>query len=130
MNIRWMNMFMPTPRTLVAALVAALCGLLVLPLPAIAGREALQNDVFARPVLTAAEPAAPAASEPVNWHPALRAIVQSGARSMVLVERSVVELGGKIDGYQLIHVADDKAVFAKGGRRVELILGKDKVETR
>ena len=107
MNFRSMDVLGP----LVKTLATLLCGLLALPLPAIAGREALQNDVFARPVLSAAEPAVPAASaasEPSSWHPALRAIVQSGARSMVLVDRSVVELGGKIDGYQLIHVADDR----------------------
>lgn len=109
---------------------AALCCLAAASPRAAAGNVALQNDVFTRPTLGAADPAPPAASATPSWRPALRAIVQSGERSMVLVDKSVVELGGTIDGYRLVAVADNKAVFAKGRQRVELTLGKDKGDAR
>ena len=117
-------------KTMARASVPVLCGWIAATSQAFAGNTDLHNDVFARPTLVAAEPAQAAASEAGSWRPALRAIVQAGDRSMVLVDRSVVELGGSIDGYRLVGVDHDKAVFAKGRRRVELTLGRVKGDAR
>lgn len=133
-----MTTTLTTSRACAAILVTG-CSM-ALSMPALAGRAELQNDLFARPVLsppespraaTPAEPVAAAtASADTRWNPALRAIVLAGTRSMVLVDRSVVELGGKIDGYELIRVDDDKAVFTRGHQRVELTLGRRTVDAR
>lgn len=54
--------------------------------------------------------------------PKLRALVASGPRSMVVVGDKVVELGGLIQGYRLIAVKEDRALFVKQGRHVTAVL--------
>lgn len=54
----------------------------------------------------------------------------AGERPTVLVDRSFVELGERLDGYLLIAVGEDRAVFAKGRQRVELLLGRTWVDVR
>ena len=84
----------------------------------------LHHDPFARPDLSASPPGA-AASGPATpvWQPRLRAVVVAGRRSLAKVDDSVVELGGEVDGYRLIQVLPDKAIFVRAGRRVELTIG-------
>jgi hypothetical protein len=102
---------------------------------AAADRRALQHDVFARPSLNeraaerGADRTAPA-PEPEAWQPQLRAIVLAGPRSMVLVDRSTVELGASIAGHRLVDVTEGKAVFVRGGQRVELTLGRSAADVR
>lgn len=91
---------------------------------------ALQHDVFRRPNLNAAVPQQPAQPQAEEWLPNLRAIVMAGERSLVLVERSVVEIGGAVDGYRLVGVTESTAIFARGGRRFELVLARGKAQAR
>lgn len=95
------------------------------------GGASLQHDVFSRPSLAAS---APARSAPIEvaaaWRPTLRAVVVAGERSQVLVERSAVELGGVVDGYRLVAVAEGRATFVRGTQRVELTMGQTRRETR
>ena len=98
----------------------------------LAAEPAAGPDPFARPNLTpsaTAETSTVPTAPPVAWRPALRAIVLAGNLSMVKVGSSVVELGEEIDGYRLIRVTEEKAVFAKGRRRVELTIGGDRGTT-
>jgi len=91
----------------------------------------LRNDPFVRPNLNA-NAAGGAASGAAGgsdrgaaeapWQPRLRAVVVAGPRSSVLVDGQVVEMGGEVDGYRLIRVLPDKAIFVRNGRRVELTL--------
>jgi hypothetical protein len=104
---------------------------------------ALRHDVFSRPSLQArplgsatpsatptatATATATAASEAPApaWRPQLRALVVAGARSMVLIDASVVELGGSLDGYRLQAVDENGALFVKGRQRVTLLMGQNK----
>lgn len=92
--------------------------------------EALQHDVFSRPSLSAVAPERAAPIEAEAWRPNLRAIVLAGDRSLVLVDRSTVAIGGVVDGYRLVGVADGRATFVRGARRVELTMGPTKKEAR
>jgi hypothetical protein len=96
--------------------------------PAAAADAPARHDPFARPNLSpdAAVVAPSAHSAPAaEWRPQLRAIVLAGERSMVKVGAVVVQLGDEVDGDRLVKVAEGKAVFAKGRRRVELTMGGD-----
>lgn len=101
----------------------------------------LRHDLFSRPrpeaapatgtPLPAAGGAALAADAPVQaptppWRPPLRALVVAGARSMVLIGATVVELGGSLDGYRLQSVDEDGALFIKGRQRVTLLMGRNR----
>jgi len=41
----------------------------------------------------------------------------------VKIGNVVVELGGEIEGWRLVRVAEDKAVFTRGRQRVALTMG-------
>ena len=58
----------------------------------------------------------------VDTPPKLRALVAAGPRSMVVVGDQVVEIGGLIQGYRLIAVREDRALFVKQGRHVTAVL--------
>lgn len=113
---------------------AALMALLVfVATPAEAQRSssvALQHDVFARPNLSASAPERAAPVEVEAWRPTLRAIVLAGERSLVLVDKSAVELGGAVNGYRLVGVTESRAVFTRAGQRIELTLGRGQGATR
>ena len=100
--------------------------------PALADRAspALQHDLFSRPNLGASTQERTAVPVAEAWRPSLRAIVLAGERSMVLVDRSMVEIGGAVDGYRLVGVTESKATFVRGGQRVELSLGRGKDSAR
>lgn len=87
---------------------------------------ALRHDPFTRPVATASGGLAGAAPADTAWQPALRAVVVAGPRSSALVDGQVLELGDELDGYRLIQVLPDKAIFKKRGRRFELSVGASK----
>ena len=64
----------------------------------------------------------PASDKLTEALPKLRALVAAGPRSMVVVGDQVVELGGLIQGYRLIQVREDRALFVKQGRHVTAVL--------
>jgi hypothetical protein len=105
-------------------------GLFCLPGLAEAQADGLKHDPFARPVL-AARPASAAAvpgnsvktrlPEPV-WQPELRAIMMAGPKSMVNVAGVLVRIGDQINGYRLVEVHDETAVFVNNKKKVTLSL--------
>lgn len=107
-----------------AAVMALLAGLAAPAAAQRGGGVALQHDVFARPNLSASAPDRAAPVEVDTWRPTLRAIVLAGERSLVLVDKSAVELGGAVNGYRLVGVTESRAVFVRGGQRMELTLGR------
>ena len=66
--------------------------------------------------------ATPAADSVADNPPKLRALVAAGPRSMVVVGEQVVEIGGLVQGYRLIAVHEDRALFVKQGRHVTAVL--------
>ena len=105
-------------------------GLLCLPGLAQAQADGLKHDPFARPVL-APRPAS-AAPVPANtvkapvpepvWKPELRAIMVAGPKSIVNVEGALVRIGEQINGYRLVEVHEETAVFVNNKKRVTLSL--------
>lgn len=91
----------------------------------------LRHDPFARPIIepTPTAAAAPGATGASEWKPQLRAVMLARSVSMVNVGGTIVRVGGQIDGFRLIRVAERKAVFMKDGVRVELTMdGESAVE--
>ncbi|MDO8596483.1 MAG: hypothetical protein Q7R45_07650 [Sulfuricaulis sp.] len=92
--------------------------------------DGLKHDPFVRPVL-APRPAS-AAPAPANtvkaplpepvWKPELRAIMMAGPKSIVNVEGALVRIGEQIDGYRLVEVHEETAVFVNNNKRVTLSL--------
>lgn len=84
------------------------------------GEPILHFDPFKRPALLS-KPAAPAKNpnqdtvEP--WSPVLRATMLAGDYSMVNLNGAIISLGEEIDGYRLVKVGEQTAVFAKNGKR-------------
>jgi hypothetical protein len=103
-------------------------GLVCLPGRAAAQADGLKHDPFARPLLVPRP--APAASVPgisVNapvpesvWRPEIRAIMLAGPKSIVNVEGALVRIGEQINGYRLVEVHEETAVFVKNTKRVTL----------
>jgi len=91
---------------------------------AAADAPAGRHDPFARPDLAGLAAAAASGSVAApTWQPRLRAVVMAGPRSMVLIDDEVVELGVDVNGYRLIRVLPDKAIFVRDGRRVVIAIG-------
>jgi hypothetical protein len=106
-------------------------GLVCLPGLAQAQAGGLKHDPFVRPVLAAPPP--PAVAAPVNrvvkaalpepvWKPELTAIMLAGAKSMVNVGGELVRIGEQINGYRLVEVQEETAVFVNDKKRVTLSL--------
>jgi hypothetical protein len=105
-------------------------GLLCLPGLAEAQADGLKHDPFARPVL-APRPAS-VSSVPGNsvmapvaepaWKPELRAVMVAGPKSIVNVAGALVRIGEQINGYRLVEVHEETAVFVKNTKRVTLSL--------
>ena len=80
----------------------------------------LRFDPFKRPALLS-QPAPPArkptgdAREP--WSPVLRATMLAGDFSMVNLNGVIISVGEEVDGYRLVEVGEQTAVFAKNGKR-------------
>ena len=105
-------------------------GLACLPGLAQAQADGLKHDPFVRPVL-APRPAlaAPVPGNAVNapvpepaWKPELRAIMAAGPKSIVSVEGVLVRIGEQINGYRLVEVHEETAVFVNNKKRVTLSL--------
>jgi hypothetical protein len=108
--------------------------LVCLPGLAEAQADGLKHDPFARPVL-APRPAprpASAASVPGNsvkapvpepvWKPELRAVLVAGPKSIVNVGGALVRIGEQINGYRLVEVHEETAVFVNDKKTVTLSL--------
>ena len=105
-------------------------GLLCLPGPVPAQADGLKHDPFARPVLAPRPaPAAPVPGDSVRapvpepvWKPELRAVMVAGPKSIVNVAGVLVRIGEQIDGYRLVEVHEETAVFVNNKKRVTLSL--------
>ena len=105
-------------------------GLLCLPGLAHAQADHLKHDPFARPVLAPRPaPAAPVPGDSVRapvpepvWKPELRAVMVAGPKSIVNVAGVLVRIGEQIDGYRLVEVHEETAVFVNNKKRVTLSL--------
>lgn len=105
-------------------------GLLCLPGLAPAQADGLKHDPFARPVLAPRPaPAAPVPGDSVKapvpepvWKPELRAVMVAGPKSIVNVAGVLVRIGEQIDGYRLVEVHEETAVFVNNKKRVTLSL--------
>jgi hypothetical protein len=88
-----------------------------------AGAEAdkLQHDPFVRPVLVAQPTSAAPASAPAAT-PELRAIMAAGPESIVNIEGVLLRRGEEFNGYRLVEVHEETAVFVKNSKRVTLSL--------
>ena len=105
-------------------------GLLCLPGLVPAQADGLKHDPFARPVLAPRPaPAAPVPGDSVRapvpepvWKPELRAVMVAGPKSIVNVAGVLVRIGEQIDGYRLVEVHEETAVFVNNKKRVTLSL--------
>lgn len=89
--------------------------------------DGLKHDPFTRPMLTG--PAAPLSANSANaampepvWKPELRAIMLAGPKSIVNVGGMLVGIGEQINGYRLLEVHEETAVFVNNKKRVTLTL--------
>jgi hypothetical protein len=106
-------------------------GLACLPGFAQAQADILKHDPFARPAPAARRASAapmpatavkPPLPEPV-WKPELRAIMVAGSKSIVNVDGALVRIGEQFNGYRLVEVHEETAVFVNDTKRVTLSLG-------
>lgn len=83
--------------------------------------EGLHNDPFARPQLDLTGSVQGADVEPgALWHPQLTAVVLDGENSLVSLNGEIVGIGDQKDGYRLVRVREQEAVFKKDGKRIVL----------
>lgn len=89
--------------------------------------EGPTHDPFVRPAASAQQPGRGGATAQggteAQWAPALRAVMLAGAASMADVDGAMVRIGEAIDGYRLVEVREEAAVFEKSGKRYVLKLG-------
>lgn len=83
--------------------------------------DGLKHDPFTRPV-PAPRPG-PGAPVPESvWKPELRAIMVAGPNSIVNVAGALVRIGEQINGYRLVEVHEETAVFVNNKKTVTLWL--------
>ncbi len=91
--------------------------------PAFAG-DSLKHDPFARPLLSAPLPsntaAGTVAEEEMPWNPQLIAVMVAGKDSLVNLDGIIIKIGEEKDGYRLVQVRDQEAIFKKGNKRIVL----------
>lgn len=86
----------------------------------------LRHDPFARPALAtqvAAMRQTGTAGSPdlaPTWNPPLVAVVVAGSDSLVNIDGAVVRMNEEIDGYRLVAVREQEAVFQQGRKRIVL----------
>ena len=96
-------------------------GLICLSGVAAAQADNLKHDPFVRPVLVPQPTSAAPASESA-LKPELRAIMAAGPDSIVNIEGVLLRRGEQFNGYRLIEVHEETAVFVKNNKRVTLSL--------
>lgn len=83
--------------------------------------DGLKHDPFTLPVpAPRPEPGAPLPES--VWKPELRAIMVAGPKSIVNVAGTLVRIGEQINGYRLVEVHEETAVFVNNKKRVTLWL--------
>jgi hypothetical protein len=81
--------------------------------------DALRHDFFARPSRIAAVAGAESQAE---WNPVLFAVLVAGDDSLVNVGGTILRVGEEFDGYRLLRVREDTAVFTRNGQQVVLTM--------
>lgn len=96
--------------------------------PPVFSAEPLRHDPFARPAFAQAGAGgatvmrAGNGDELMNWAPQISLLMKAGRDSMAVVNGSVIRLGESVDGYRLVLVRQDEAVFMKNGKRMAIQL--------
>ncbi len=82
----------------------------------------LRHDPFVRPSMppVAAPKTLAAADVEPAWNPALTAVMMAGKQSLANVDGAIIEIGQEKDGYRLVDVRDQEAIFIKGKQRIVL----------
>jgi hypothetical protein len=96
-------------------------GLVCLPGLAMAQASSLKHDPFARPVL-APRPTSTTPESESEWKPELRAVLVAGPKSIVNIEGALLRHGDQFNGYRLVEVHEESAVFVNNNKRVTLTL--------
>ncbi len=93
-------------------------------LPQAFAGDSLKHDPFARPLLSTPLPSNTAAGtvveEEIPWNPQLIAVMVSGKNSLVNLDGIIIKIGEEKDGYRLVQVRDQEAIFKKGNKRIVL----------
>lgn len=101
-----------------------LCYLFLLFTPCLHAGE-LRHDPFSRPLLVTpsasvnAALTSEAAPEP-PWSPRLTAVLVAGKNSIANVDGTILRIGESLDGYRLVKVRENEAIFYKAKKRVVL----------
>lgn len=92
-------------------------------LSGVAGVQAdnLKHDPFVRPLLLP-QPTSAAQASASAAKPELRAIMAAGPESIVNIEGVLLRRGEQFNGYRLLEVHEETAVFIKNNKRVTLSL--------
>jgi hypothetical protein len=98
-----------------------LMGLICLPGLASAQAGSLQHDPFVRPVL-APQAVSMTAEQEAKRKPELRAVMVAGSKSLVNLEGALLRQGEQINGYRLIEVHEESAIFINKHKRITLNL--------
>ena len=80
----------------------------------------LANDPFVRPQLVEHPAQEPAQSTSPSLE--LRAILSAGDASRVDIGGRIVRVGEEVDGFTLVSVSEDGALFEQGGRSIRIAL--------
>jgi hypothetical protein len=88
---------------------------------ALAQADKLAHDPFVRPVLPTRSTSTSPTSES-EWKPELRAVMVAGSESIVNIEGALLRLGEQFNGYRLIEVHEESAIFVNNNKKVTLTL--------
>lgn len=91
--------------------------------------EPLLNNPFSRPPsVTTNAPTTDAAQGPYRQVLDLRATMVGRVRRIVDVGGRILHPGDEIDGYTLIEVGEDRALFVRGDKRITVYVRPERVE--
>lgn len=86
-----------------------------------------RHDPFAQPVLkklrlkkTHSENTLPESEKP--WLPVLTSTLRAGSNSIAIVGGRVIKIGQQVEGYRLLEVGEQDALFEKDGNKIRLRL--------
>lgn len=85
--------------------------------------QQLMNTIEAPPAASTPAPEPVPASAPATLKD-LRAVMAGGARPLVNLGGTILGIGDSVEGFSLVEVREHGAVFARDGRRIELVLGR------
>ena len=103
----------------------ALSALLII--PAMASAELLQRDPFRPPADFSDSPAQPGRSSvALGAKPEIRGILMAGDQSLVNLSGEIIGVGETANGYRLLQVGEEHAIFQRGDEVITLSLYPDK----